>query len=204
MTITPINDLDFSGLTTQQRVMVKQMLEEEKESFSTSDDDIGCIEELELKLNMKDQTPVQKTFNSIPRPLYPEVKQYIEDLLNRGWITKSKSPYSSPVVCVRKKNGELRLCVDYRELNKRTTPDRHPLPRVQDTLDGLGGNKWFSLVDQGKAYHQGFMHVEIRVGAYTFRLDQCPSVISALHGRVFGRTARRHLPTLFGRYNSVQ
>jgi hypothetical protein len=150
----PINDLDLSGLTTQQRVMVKQMLEEEKESFSTSDDDIGCIEELELKQNMKDQTPVQKTYNSIPRPLYPEVKQYTEDLLNRVWITKSKSPYSSPVVCVRKKNGELRLCVDSRELNKRTTPDRHPLPRVQDTLDGLGGNKWFSLVDQGKAYHQ--------------------------------------------------
>jgi hypothetical protein len=64
--------------------MVKQMLKEEKESFSTSDGDIGCIEELEMKLNMKDQTPVQKTYNSIPRPLYPEVKQYIEDLLNRG------------------------------------------------------------------------------------------------------------------------
>ncbi len=111
---------------------------------------------------MKDQTPVQKTYNSIPRPLYPEVKQHIEDLLNRGWVTKSKSPYSSPVVCVRKKNGELRLCVDYRELNKRTIPDRHPLPRVQDTLDGLGGNKWFSLVDQGKAYHQGYMHADSR------------------------------------------
>lgn len=51
---------------------------------------------------------------------------------------------------------------DYRELNKRTTPDRHPLPRVHDTLDGLGGNKWFSLVDQGKAYHQGYMDTESR------------------------------------------
>ncbi len=138
------------------------MLAEEKGVFSKSDDDIGCIDELELKLNMKDQTPVQKTYNSIPRPLYPEVKQHIEDLLNRGWVTKSKSPSSSPVVCVRKKNGELRLCVDYRELNKRTIPDRHPLPRVQDTLDGLGGNKWFSLVDQGKAYHQGYMHADSR------------------------------------------
>ena len=137
----PIDDLDLSGLTKQQQMRVRQMLEEEKGTFSTSDDDIGCVEELELKLNMRDQIPVQKTYNSVPRPLYPEVKQHIEDLLNRGWITKSRSPYSSPVVCVRKKNGELRLCVDYRELNKRTVPDRHPLPRVQDTIDGLGGNK---------------------------------------------------------------
>ena len=157
-----IDDIDLRGLTEQQQKTVRTMLLEEIESFSSSDEDIGCIEDLTLKLNMRDTTPVQKTYNSIPRPLYPEVKQYIEDLLNRGWITKSKSPYSSPVVCVRKKNGDLRLCVDYRELNKRTIPNRHPLPRIQDTLDSLGGNSWFSLVDQGKAYHQGFMEVESR------------------------------------------
>ena len=139
----PIDDLDLSDLTTQQQIRVREILAEEKGVFfSKSDDDIGCIDELEFKLNMKDQTPVQKTYNSIPRPLYPEVKQHIEDLLNRGWVTNSKSPYSSPVVCVRKKNGELRsfMCRLSR-LNKRTIPDRYPLPRVQDILDGLGGNK---------------------------------------------------------------
>ena len=115
-----INDVDLGGLTDQQKETAKAMLLEEIESFSSGEDDIGSIEELKLKLNMRDTTPVQKTYNAIPRPLYPEVKQYIEDLLNRGWITKSKSPYSSPVVCVRKKSGDLRLCVDYRELNKRT------------------------------------------------------------------------------------
>ena len=46
-----------------------------------------------------------------------------------------------------------------RELNKRTEPDRHPLPRVQTTIENLGGNKWFSLLDQGKAYHQGFVNL---------------------------------------------
>ena len=51
----------------------------------------------------------------------------------------------------------MRLCVDYRELNRRTIPDRHPIPRVQETLDNLGGNSWFSVLDQGKAYHQGIM-----------------------------------------------
>ena len=113
-----------------------------------------------MEINLKDHQPVQKKYTSVPRPLYPEVKQYIEALLNQNFITKSKSPYSSPVVCVRKKDGTLRLCIDYRELNRRTIADRHPIPRVQETLDCLGGNTWFTVLDQGKAYHQGFMSNE--------------------------------------------
>ena len=93
----------------------------------------------------------------MPKPLYPEVKAYIEDLLNRNFIKKSSSSYSSPVVCVRKKDQSLRLCVDFRALNKKPRPDRHPIPRIQEMLDNLGGNSWFSVLDQGKAYHQGFM-----------------------------------------------
>ena len=61
------------------------------------------------------------------------------------------------MVCVRKKDGGMRLCVDYRSLNQKIVPDRHPIPRIQETLDNLGGNHWFSVLDQGKAYHQGFM-----------------------------------------------
>ncbi|KAK3742618.1 hypothetical protein QZH41_000460, partial [Actinostola sp. cb2023] len=101
-------------------------------------------------------------YTSIPKPLYPEVKHYVEDLLNKGWVRKSRSAYSSPVVCVRKKDGSLRLCVDYRRLNQKTIPDRHPLPRIQTVLENLGGNHWFTLLDQGKAYHQGFIHPDSR------------------------------------------
>ena len=115
-----------------------------------------------MKLKLSDTTPVQKTYTSIPRPLYAEVKYYLEDLLNRGWITKSQSSYASPVVCVRKKDGGLRLCVNYRELNRETVPDRHPIPRIQETLDNLGGNSWFSVLDQSKAYHQGFVQENSR------------------------------------------
>ena len=138
------------------------MLREEYEPFAFSDKDIGCIPDLEMEINLKDHQPVQKKYTSVPRPLYPEVKQYIEDLLNQNFITKSKSPYSSPVVCVRKKDGTLRLCTDYRELNRRTIADRHPIFRVQETLDCLGGNTWFTVLNQGKAYHQRFMSKESR------------------------------------------
>ena len=117
------------------------MLHEEAESFSKDDDDIGCIEDLKLKLNLSNLRPVQKTYNHIPKPPFPEVKQHIEDLLNRGWIKHSKSAYSSPVVCVRKHDGSLRLCMDFRELNHRTFADRHPLPRVQTILENLSGSK---------------------------------------------------------------
>ena len=133
------------------------MLLEESEYFACSDEDIGCIPDLRLNINLSDPRPVQKNYRSIPRPLYQEVKHHIEDLLNKQFITKYQSPYSSPIVCVRKKDGTLRLCVDYCELNHRTVPDRHPIPRVQETLDNIGGNSWFSVLDQGKAYHQGFM-----------------------------------------------
>ena len=98
-----------------------------------------------------------RRYTIIPKPLFPEVKQHIEDLLNCSWIKHSKSAYSSPVVCVRKLDGSLHLCMDFRELNHRMFADRHPLPRVQTTLENLSGSKWFSLLDQGCTYHQGFM-----------------------------------------------
>ncbi|KAL9964944.1 hypothetical protein ACROYT_G028661 [Oculina patagonica] len=157
-----IPDVDTEELTEEQRTIVRKMLVEEAESFSKTDDDVGRAEELQVNINLTDSVPVQRKYTAIPRPLYAEVKQYVEDLLNRGWIQKSRSAYSSPVVCVRKRDGSLRLCIDYRQLNLKTVRDSHPLPRVQDALESLGGNQWFSLLDQGKAYHQGFVSPESR------------------------------------------
>lgn len=134
----------------------------ECQSFSKTDNDIGCIEKLKMTISLKDNEPVKRTYLSVPRPLYQEMKSYLHDLIAQGWVRKSDSSYSSPVVCVRKKDGTLRLCIDYRDLNRKTHPDRQPIPRVQDIMDSLGGNSWFSLLDQGKAYHQGFMSEESR------------------------------------------
>lgn len=102
------------------------MLYEESAAFAHDNDDIGCIPSLHMAITLKDDIPVQRTYASVPKPLYQEVKEYIQYLLARGWIVKSKSPYSAPVVCVRKKDGSLRFCIDYRSLNKKAVPDRHP------------------------------------------------------------------------------
>ena len=150
-------DVDISGLTPDQQEKAKQLLREEADAFVKDENDIGTAPDLQMDINLTSSEPVQKNYLSIPRPLYPEVKAYIEDLLNRGFIRKSKSPFSSSVVCVRKKDGGMWLCIDYRELNKKSVSDRHPIPRIQEALDSLGGKSWFSVLDQGKAYHQGFI-----------------------------------------------
>ena len=149
--------VDISHLNEEQQKVAREMLYEESAAFARDANDIGCIPSLQMALNLKDNIPVQRAYSSIPKPLFAEVKEYIQDLLAKGWIVKSKSPYSAPVVCVRKKDGSLRLCIDYRLLNQKTVPDRHPLPRIQDLTDTLGGHSWFSILDQGKAYHQGYI-----------------------------------------------
>ena len=152
-----IKQINLDGLTESQTRSNLKLLCEEQTSISRNDDDISIVPDLQLNINLTDNIPVQKNYVAVPRPLYPEVNSYIDDLLNENVIRKSTSPYSSPVVCVRKKDQSLRLCVDYRALNHKTIPDRHPIPRVQETLDNLGGNACFSVLDQGKAYHQGFV-----------------------------------------------
>ena len=138
-----IPDIDLTELTEEQQVTVRKMLSEERGSFSKSDEEIGWITSVEMKINLSGETPVQENYNSVPRPLYPEIKACIEDLLNCVRIVKSKSNYSSTVVAVRKRDGGLRLCCDFRKLNKVTIPDHHPLPKIQTTLDNL---KWLETL----------------------------------------------------------
>ena len=66
------------------------------------------------------------------------------------------------MACVRKTDGSMRLCLDYRELNKKVQPDRMPIPQVQEILDNLGGQKYFTTLDMSKAYHQGFLDKDSR------------------------------------------
>ena len=154
-------DVKIDHLTKEQQKMARKMLIEESESFS-KEGEIGNMEELQMHIKLKDEAPIQKKYNTVARSLYKEVKTYIEDLLNGGQIKNSTSPYSSPVVAVRKKNGELRLCIEYRSLNSKTVPDKHPLSRIQTILDNLGGKSWFSILDQRRAYHQGYIHPDDR------------------------------------------
>jgi len=83
-----------------------------------------------------------------------ELKRQLDDLLAKGLIKPSVSPYGAPVLFVRKKDGTLRMCVDYRGLNKITRKNRHPLPRIDELIDRLRGAKFFSKLDLLSGYHQ--------------------------------------------------
>ncbi|CAI7769555.1 unnamed protein product, partial [Closterium sp. NIES-54] len=85
---------------------------------------------------------------------YEEAKQQIEEYLRKGWIEPSASPYGAPILFVNKKGGGLRMCVDYRALNKITVKNRYPLPRIEDLFDRLQGAQWFSALDLAQGYHQ--------------------------------------------------
>ena len=154
--------VNLKHLTDEQRVIVEKMLIEECEVFSKSDSDIGDIQDFEMKINLSDNIPVKEAYRHIPRNLYDEVKNYIHDLLVNGWVRESCSSYASPIDCVRKKDNSLRMCVDYRKLNNKTIPDSQPIPRIQDILDNLGGQSWFTTLDMSKAYHQGYIAEEFQ------------------------------------------
>jgi hypothetical protein len=88
------------------------------------------------------------------------LKTYLDDMLAKGWIRHSKSPAGAPILFVKKKDGGLRLCVDYRGLNAVTIKNRCPLPLIQESLDRLGTAKVFSKMDLRDAYHR----IRIREG----------------------------------------
>lgn len=92
--------------------------------------------------------------------LYSEkdhLRKILDRLLDKGIIQPSESEYASPIVMVKKKNNEYRLCVDYRILNKALVRDNYPLPLIEDQIDMLNNKKYFSLLD----LKDGFHHVKI-------------------------------------------
>jgi Reverse transcriptase (RNA-dependent DNA polymerase) len=104
-----------------------------------------------------------KTTGEIPKRQSPfrlsfaeqeELSKQLEDLLQRGYISPSKSPYGATVLFVRKKDGSLRMCIDYRALNRVTVRDNYGLPHLQELLDHAGRSSIFSVLDCTMMYHQ--------------------------------------------------
>ncbi|KAL0546240.1 hypothetical protein IC582_016146 [Cucumis melo] len=127
-----------------------------------------------------------------------ELKVQLQELLDKGFIRPSVSPWVAPVLFVKKKDGSMRLCIDYRELNKVTVKNRYPLPRIDDLFDQLQGATVFSKIDLRSGYHQLRIKDEdvpktafrSRYGHYefivmSFGLTNAPTVFMDLMNRVF-------------------
>jgi transposase InsO family protein len=97
--------------------------------------------------------PFKVRAKPLPLAQMKDAYEMVADLLEKGCIRKSKSPYSSPIVLVRKKDNSWRLCIDYRALNAQTIPDQTPLPRIDQMLDKASGHEWLTAIDIKAAYH---------------------------------------------------
>ena len=115
-------------LSSGQRKQLGSLLEEFRDVFAEDDDDLGCTPSAVHEIKLEDDKPVRVPYRRIPPAYIQEVKDHLQKLLQQGVIRESQSPYSSAVVLVRKKSGALRLCVDYRLLNRKSVKQAFPLP----------------------------------------------------------------------------
>lgn len=122
--------------------------------FASDESSLGRTQVMQHQIPTCDDIPVNQRHRRIPPNQLAEVKEHLQDLLDKGVIRPSQSNYASPVVLVRKKNGALRMCVDYRQLNAKVKRDAFPLPRIEESLDVLGGARLFSTIDLASAYNQ--------------------------------------------------
>jgi len=137
-----------------QKEKLKDFLIDFQDVFSKSLADIGYTDLVKHKINTGDSKPIKQRPNRIPLAKREAAENEIKDMSERGIIEPSISPWCSPIVMVTKKDGSIRFCCDFRKLNDVTIKDCQPLPRIDDTLDALGGSRWFSTLDMKAGYWQ--------------------------------------------------
>ena len=147
-------DVSDCPVTEGQRRQLQALLEEHQEVFRPGRGGTGNPSLLKHRIQTGDHPPVKRRAYRASPEKRKEIDRQVQGLLEDGIIEESCSPWSSPVVLVRKKNNTWRFCVDYRGLNSVTIKDSHPLPRVDDTLDALSGATWFSTLDFSDGYWQ--------------------------------------------------
>src|SRR4030042_245803 len=125
------------------------------EVFPDEIPDVPPEREVEFSIDLVPGTkPVSMAPYRMSASELAELKKQLEDLLDKKFVRPSVSPWGAPVLLVKKKDGSMRLCVDYRQLNKVTTKNRYPLPRIDDLMDQLVGAYVFSKIDLRSGYHQ--------------------------------------------------
>ncbi|PIK54586.1 hypothetical protein BSL78_08517 [Apostichopus japonicus] len=136
-------DVNTTDLTAHQKQQLKHFLHSHQQVFSQHE---------MIRLHRYDnayhptnnEPPSRERYRMIPPKLYKEVKEQLQVMLDKGVITESFSPWAAPIVLVKKKDGTIRFCVDYRKLNDKTRKDAFPLPRIEESLNALSKAKLFS------------------------------------------------------------
>ena len=154
-----LEKLDLSGLEAwpeDQAGKARSLLKEYHDIFSLEKCDMGHTNATKHKIVLKDPDtpPFKEHFHRIPPPQLDEVREHLKLMLDAGVIQPSNSPWCNAVVLVRKKDGLLRFCIDFRKLNSLTVKDSHPLPRICETLESLAGAAHYLTFDMNSGFWQ--------------------------------------------------
>ena len=154
-----LEKLDLTGLEAwpkEQAERARSLLKEYHDIFSLDKHDTGHTKATKHKIVLKDPdtSPFKERFHRIPPPQLDEVCAHLKMMLDAGMIRPSNSPWCNAVVLVRKKDGSLRFCIDFRRLNALTIKDSHPLPRICETLESLAGTAHYSTIDMNSGFWQ--------------------------------------------------
>lgn len=140
------------------RSQLQGILQRYQDVFSNSIHPDGAdIPPMEIRLAFGASAVAEKARRMAP-PRQRAIQQQISDMLDVGIIQESSSPWASPLVITTKKDGELRMCVDYRSLNTMTIADRYPMQHVKSILERLSGMSYFAVLDLKSGYHQMPIH----------------------------------------------
>ena len=136
-----------SCLGETQKVEVEALLVEFADVFARLADDLGRTSIVSHEINTSGTRPIHQHPRRLPLSQRVEAEAEIANMLQRGVIEPSSSPWASHIVLVCKKDGTTCFCVDYRRLNAATVKDLYPLPHIGDSLAALSGSCWFSTLD---------------------------------------------------------
>ena len=141
-------------LSNEERNQIFDLLWKREKVFSVDEYDMGRTSLTSHRIELDDTTPIQQRPRRFPQSIAEEIEKQCKELMLLDIIEPSTSPWNSPIVPIRKKDGSIRLCIDYRKLNKVTKPQRFPLPNLNDTVFSLHGSRFFTCLDLVKGYYQ--------------------------------------------------
>ncbi|GFW04776.1 retrovirus-related Pol polyprotein from transposon 17.6 [Trichonephila clavipes] len=183
--------LENVELSPEQKSSAERLFQEFEDVFSRNSSDIGHTTVTQHRIDTADHPPIKQHPRRLPFAKQEEVGTLLREMQENDIIEPSSSPWASPIVLVRKKDGSTRFCVDYRKLNDVTKRDSYPLPRIDDTLDTLSGHKWFSTLDLKSGYWQVEIHPEDREKQHSLPAKDYGSSKSCR-----GRTFEEHLQNI--------
>lgn len=157
-----LGDLDIGSCEVSDywKSQLSQLIHKYEDVFSRGKLDCGLAKDFVHRIHLSDERPFRLPYRRVPPAHYHKLRQVLTEMEEREIIRKSNSEWASPLLLAWKKNGDLRICVDYRWLNARTVKDAHPLPHQSDCLAALGGSAIFSTMDLTSGYYNVTMAEE--------------------------------------------